>query len=263
MSCPKEPTMPDAPDREALKRKFLEERGYWSPYWEGLLKVSPGYFEAAMNLWSIPVKKGPLEPKVREFILIAVNASVTHMYEPALRVHIQNALRYGATEEELVEVLQLTSILGVHALSMGVPTLLDELYDLGKGDEIAEMLKDPERQEIKAEFIRLRGYWNDFWNGLLAIDPEFFRSYLQYSLAGQKGPLEPKVEEFIYIAIDAAATHLYEPGLRVHYRKALGYGATKEEIMQVLQLTSELGMQTSTMGLPILLDEIERARQAR
>lgn len=247
-------------DRQQLKQRFIAERGYWHPSWDGLLEVSPDYFEAALNLWSMPHKSGPLEPKVREFILIAVNSSVTHMHEPALRIHIQNAIRYGATDEELAEVLQLTSILGVHALSMGVPVLVDELDKLGKSGEIEELLRDPARQATKAEFIRLRGYWNDFWNGLLAIDHEFFKSYLQYSLAGQKGPLHPKIKEFIYIAIDAAATHLYEPGLRVHYQKAFACGATKEEIMQVLQITGEIGMQTSTMGMPVLIDELRRSR---
>ena len=148
--------------RKALKERFIAERGYWHPSWEGLLEASPDYFEAALNLWALPHLSGPLEPKVREFILMAVNSSVTHLYEPALRVHIQNARRLGATEEELIEVLQLTSILGVHALSMGVPVLVDELRLIDKAGEIEDLLADPERQATKAEFIRLRGYWNDF-----------------------------------------------------------------------------------------------------
>jgi alkylhydroperoxidase/carboxymuconolactone decarboxylase family protein YurZ len=60
---------------------------------------------------------------------------------------------------------------------------------------------------------------------------------------------------FIYIAIDAATTHLYEPGLRIHIRNALKHGATKEEILEVYELVSVLGMHTITMGLPALLQE--------
>ena len=115
-------------DRDALKARFVAERGYWDSSWEGLLEVSPGYFEAALDLWALPHKSGPLEPKVREFILIAVNSAVTHIHEPGLRIHIRNALNHGASEEELIEVLQLTSILGVHALSMGVPDDRKVLY---------------------------------------------------------------------------------------------------------------------------------------
>ena len=69
------------------------------------------------------------------------------------------------------------------------------------------------------------------------------------------------MKEFIYIAIDAATTHLYEPGLRIHIQNALKYGATVQEIMEVYQLISVLGMHTFTMGIPVLLDELEKAGQ--
>ncbi|MEC8109578.1 MAG: carboxymuconolactone decarboxylase family protein, partial [Pseudomonadota bacterium] len=84
---------------------------------------------------------------------------------------------------------------------------------------------------LKQEFIEKRGYWNEFWEGLLTLDPEFFTAYLKFSsIPWSPGVLEPKVKEFIYIAIDAATTHLYEPGLRIHIENAFKYGATKEEI---------------------------------
>jgi alkylhydroperoxidase/carboxymuconolactone decarboxylase family protein YurZ len=42
----------------------------------------------------------------------------------------------------------------------------------------------------------------------------------------QHGTLGAKVRELSYIAIDAATTHLFLPGLRTHFRNALGDGAT-------------------------------------
>lgn len=113
--------------------------------------------------------------------------------------------------------------------------------------------------QLKDDFIRVRGYWNDFWDGLLLLSPDFFETYLRLSsVPWSPGVLPPKVKEFIYIAIDAATTHLYEPGLRVHIQNALRHGATKEEIMEVYQLTSMLGMHTCTMGVPVLIDELEK-----
>jgi len=72
------------------------------------------------------------------------------------------------------------------------------------------------RQEaIKEEFIRVRGTWNDTWEGVLRLDPEFLKAYLDFSaVPWRSGPLEPKVKEFIYITIDANATHLYLPGVQ-------------------------------------------------
>jgi alkylhydroperoxidase/carboxymuconolactone decarboxylase family protein YurZ len=41
-------------------------------------------------------------------------------------VHIRNALRHGATVAEIMEVLELTSVLGIHTVTEGVPILLEE-----------------------------------------------------------------------------------------------------------------------------------------
>ncbi len=71
------------------------------------------------------------------------------------------------------------------------------------------------------------------------------------------------MRELIYIAIDSATTHLYEPGLRVHIQNALKYGATVHEIMEVYQLTSVLGIHTVTFGMPHLIDELKRAEEGK
>lgn len=45
---------------------------------------------------------------------------------------MKNALKYGATKEEIMEVLELTSVLGIHTLTLGVPILVEELKAAGK-----------------------------------------------------------------------------------------------------------------------------------
>ena len=39
------------------------------------------------------------------------------------------------------------------------------------------------------------------------------------------------------------------------------YGATKEEIIEVYQLVSVLGIHTCTLGIPVLVEELEKAGQ--
>jgi alkylhydroperoxidase/carboxymuconolactone decarboxylase family protein YurZ len=62
------------------------------------------------------------------------------------------------------------------------------------------------------------------------------------------------MREFIYIAFDTSATHLYRVGLKLHIENALGYGATPQEILEVMEIASVIGMQTVTTGAPILRD---------
>lgn len=70
--------------------------------------------------------------------------------------------------------------------------------------------------------------------------------------------LEPKVKEMVYVAFDAAATHLYVPGLKLHLRNAVRLGATTEELVEVLEIVSVIGIHAATVGVPILADELRR-----
>ena len=156
-----------------------------------------------------------------------------------------------------MEVIELTSTLGIHAANIGVPILVAELAE--RGEEI-----DPHAvgapAQIKADFEAKRGYWNEFWDDMLALDAEFFAAYTEFStVPWVHGTLEPKVKEFIYTAFDVAATHLYVKGLRQHIRNALGYGATREEVMEVIEIASVLGIHAANVGVPILVEELAAA----
>jgi alkylhydroperoxidase/carboxymuconolactone decarboxylase family protein YurZ len=243
--------------QRALREQFIETRGYWNALWDGILNLDPDYFEAYLNFSGVPWRKGVLEPKVKELIYVAIDASTTHLYLPGLRQHVGNAIRHGATKDEIMEVFELTSVLGIHTCTEGTPILIEELAAAGQDPRVDFT---PLQKELKENFQKERGYWADFWEGLLLLDPDFFQAYLNFSaVPWRNGVLEPKLKELIYTAIDAATTHLYLPGLRQHISNAIRYGATKDEIMEVFELTSVLGIHTCWEGVPVLLDELSRA----
>lgn len=99
----------------------------WNPLWNRLREWDPDFVEAYLAFRSAPRKRGPLSPITCELILIAINASTTHLYGPGVRRHIQNALRLGATRDQILEAIQLTTIVGIHACNLAVPILADEL----------------------------------------------------------------------------------------------------------------------------------------
>jgi alkylhydroperoxidase/carboxymuconolactone decarboxylase family protein YurZ len=218
----------------------------------GLAEVDPDFLELADRFTEHPWRNGALEPKVKALILLAVDAAATHRNADGVRDDIALALDHGATAQEIVEVLELTSTLGIHACNCGVPILLEELEAAGRPVDFGAPLS-ARQEEIKAEFTAKRGYWNDFWNGLLHLDAEFFAAYTAFSAnAWERGTLEPKVRELVYTAFDASATHMFEPGLRQHVRNAIAYGATKEEIMEVFELASGAGLGAFALGAPAL-----------
>jgi alkylhydroperoxidase/carboxymuconolactone decarboxylase family protein YurZ len=219
--------------------------------WQALREADPAFFEAFAELAAVPRRATALEPKVKELVCLAVNAAATHMYEPGIREHARRAVELGASKEELLEVLQLTSTLGIHASTVGVPLLLEAL-----GDREVPPL-DERRAALKADFEAKRGYWHEFWDGLLELDPDFFEAYVEFSsYPWTNGVLEPKIKELIYTAFDASATHMYVPGLRQHIENALAYGATPAEVMEVFELASTIGIHGYLVALPTVLEEL-------
>ena len=105
----------------------LRESGSWNPNWQPFYELDPQWTERFMGMALQPMLSGVLDAKTMEFLAIAVDASCTHMYGPGVRRHIKRALELGATQEEVTAVLQLTSILGIHTMSLGAPILQEEL----------------------------------------------------------------------------------------------------------------------------------------
>jgi alkylhydroperoxidase/carboxymuconolactone decarboxylase family protein YurZ len=60
------------------------------------------------------------------------------------------------------------------------------------------------------------------------------------------------MKELVYCAFDAASTHLYVPGLKLHMKNALGYGATPQEILEVLEIATLLSLHTVHVAAPII-----------
>jgi alkylhydroperoxidase/carboxymuconolactone decarboxylase family protein YurZ len=248
------------PRRQQLKDDFTRTRGYWSEIWDGVLDLSPEYFEAYSDLSSVPWKHGTLAPKIKEFVYIAIDAATTHLYNPGTRIHIANALRHGATKEEIMEVLMIASVLGIHTITDSVPILIDVLKAAGKDPKIKEKKLSAKQQALKDEFTKNRGYWAPLFDGVLHFSPEFFKAYTDLSSVPWKhGTLEPKVKELLYVAIDASTTHLYNAGTKLHMANAVRHGATAGEIMEVLMLTACLGVHTITESVPILIEEAKKA----
>jgi len=219
--------------------------------------MAPDYFETYLDMCAVPWRTRTLPPKVKEFIYIAINSSVTHLHEPALRAHIANALEYGATAAEIMEVFRLASVLGIHTMVYSLPELLKVLEDNGTPVDLDQLT--PKQQEIRDGYLAERGFWNPNWDGMLALSPDFTEGHIKMGDATRAaGPLEPKVKEFIWIAVDSSTTHLFMSGVRNHMTAALKFGATVEEIVEVLELTCDLGVQSVTFGASILAEEMAK-----
>lgn len=228
------------------------------PGWASLQRLHPVFAEACAGYAAVPWRNGPLPAKVKAFVALVACANATHLHSPGTQACLRLALQYGASREELAEVLALLSTVGIHAANVGVPVLLDVLEEEGLRQGARAL--DARQQALKDGFVHNRGYWHPSWEGLLEFDPDLFEAYLEFSsVPWRHGVLEPKVKEFMYCAFDAAATHLYVPGLKLHMRNALGYGASAEELMEVLGITSLIGIHGALEAAPLLEQALANA----
>jgi len=116
-------------------------------------------------------------------------------------------------------------------------------------------LADPDREKIKALFIAERGYWRPWTETALQESPSFVEQYAHYAgYPARTGPLTERMIELIYVGLDASSSHLFEPGLHTHMKRALEVGATASDIFDVLHLVAVQGIASVCKASDILAE---------
>jgi alkylhydroperoxidase/carboxymuconolactone decarboxylase family protein YurZ len=105
----------------------MKAMGQWNPAWDPFYELDPAWTEAFFATAAPAFAGGVLPRKDLELLMIAFDASYTHLYAPGTRRHIRGALEAGATVAEIMEVLKLCVVQGVQSCNMGVPILAEEL----------------------------------------------------------------------------------------------------------------------------------------
>ena len=104
----------------------LRAAGNWNPAWDSVAALDADYVEKFLAMGTHAMGNGALDPLTMEFIAIAVDASCTHLYAPGVRRHVRKALGLGATPRQVMTVLELVSVLGIHSVALGAPILVEE-----------------------------------------------------------------------------------------------------------------------------------------
>ncbi len=241
-----------------LKAEVIATRGYWHAFHQGLLDHSPAYLAAYLDFHEPPFHSGNLSRKMCEFVYIAVDAAVSHLFTPGMEMHFDVALRLGATPAELMEVVQLAMLAAYSPHTVGLPILADELQRAGLQPADARDLTATE-EAAKARFIAVTGFWPDGGDDLFRWAPAFAAGFMAYAeIPYRDGPLSRKHKELILIAVFATPVAPQPDAMRRHIRQALAHGATAEEIADILQLASAIAIHTCVAAVPALVSAIGR-----
>lgn len=238
-------------EKAALKQRIIDARGYWSPFHDGLMELSPTYLEGYLVYQDAPARAGNVSARMIEFIYIAVDASVTHLYTTGLARHIARALELGATKAEVLEVIQLTMLTSHFSHEIGLAALAEEMATRGIGGD-ARAAGEVVRR-TKEAFVAATGSWPQAADTMSEVAPHLVEPYLSYaSIPWKDGPLPAKDKALILLAVCVAPTTRHASGVRENIRKALDHGATPAEIADVIHLASAISIHTCTAAIPAI-----------
>jgi alkylhydroperoxidase/carboxymuconolactone decarboxylase family protein YurZ len=249
--------MPElTPEQKVLKDAYVRARGYWRPWTEGLLRLDPAFLEAYGKYAGYAAENGPLSPKMRELIYVALDGSATHLFRSGLALHLRLAFQEGASAREIIDVFRLATAQGLDGCNLGISILAEELASAGEDVDHPELTN--EQRVLRDAYVAQFGDWPDFCEQWLRYDPGYFAVLLDL-LADRhaSGGLDQRSRCLISIALNACFTALNQHGLRMQIKRALRLGIGQREIRQVLQMTAHLGVHACAVGVPVLMEALE------
>jgi hypothetical protein len=155
-----------------------------------------------------------------------------------------------------MEVIELTSTMGIHAAVVGVPILVEDSggrpadrphTDRAPGGDprsspkarVLEPVLGRHAHARRRVLRRLHAFSSVPWKRCARAEGQGVR--LHRFRRRRDAPLLPTCASI---------------------RNAIGYGATREEIMEVIEIASVIGIHAATVGVPILLEELRGAARA-
>lgn len=195
----------------------LQVKNY-AEYLAKLNDLAPDQTKAFNEFNDSVFKDGTLSTKEKEIIAVAVAHDTQCPY--CIEMHTKNAKKAGATLEELVEAVYVTSSIeagavvthSTHVHNVNVDDAPDSLYNRSNLDHLKELAKH---------------------------DRDGFKGYQGFSAAGtQEGKLSAKFKEIIAVAIGHSTQCPY--CIEVHTKNADEQGATSDELAEAISVTSAM-----------------------
>lgn len=185
----------------------------------------------------------PLAPLTSALISLGVAASVTSLDTDRVRYAIEGALGSGASIGQVQETVALVSGLGVHSLMVSLPMIADRAREDGT---LGDGPLDPARQALWDRYVGEDPYWASFetdvpgfLDAMLRLSPDQFTAFFTFcAVPWKSGTVRARDKELIALASDAAPTHRFLPGFKLHLRNALALGVGKRAILDTLDLAA-------------------------
>jgi alkylhydroperoxidase/carboxymuconolactone decarboxylase family protein YurZ len=226
--------------REKIKALFIAERGYWRPWTDVMLQVSPGFVEQYAHYAGYPARTGPLTERMVELIYVGLDSSSSHLFESGLHTHMKRALEVGATQNDIFDVLHLVAIQGMASVCQATD-ILAELSGTIESPAISKGLQTRIDQLGAAHALAL--------TSVARLDPGYAEVLLDFVEKGCPGAgLTPAECSLVQLALHACFTAFNPGAIRQIITTALSQGLTRAELLQAIQLGAHLAVHGTALG---------------
>jgi len=186
----------------------------------------------------------PLSVLDAALVTLAVSASVTALDRAPINAAIAQCFDGGASIGQVQEILALVSGLGVHTLMVSASAVLAAASKRGLID--AEGPLDADRQILWDRHVGDDPFWTGFsaelpgfLEAMLRLSPDIFIGFFEYcAIPWRSGTVRARTKELAALACDAAPSHRFRPGFRVHLKNAIALGISRRAIMQTLDIAA-------------------------
>ncbi|MET4578000.1 carboxymuconolactone decarboxylase family protein [Ottowia thiooxydans] len=228
-------------ERSRIKAFFTAERGYWRPWAETMLEVSPGFVEQYARYAGYPARTGPLSPRMVELIYVALDTSSSHLFASGLETHMRKALEVGATQSDIFDVLHLVAVQGAVSACQAA----DILAELAGTDELEEL-----DAHLKARIDQLGPEHALALQAVARMDSGYAAMLLDFIEHGRPvGGLEPGERSLVQLALHACFTAFNPHATRQMVVTGLSQGLSRAEMLQAIQLGAHLAVHGTALGV--------------
>lgn len=185
-----------------------------------------------------------LDQRDEALVTLATAVAVTALDRAAIEESVRQALDAGASLAQVQEVIALASGLGVHSLMVSSVFVLDEAARRGLVDARAPL--DSEQQQLWDKHVGNDPFWTGFseelpgfLEAMLRLSPDIFAGFFEYcAIPWRSGTVRARVKELAAMACDAAPSHRFRAGFRVHLKNAIKLGVGRTAIFQALDIAA-------------------------
>lgn len=95
---------------EEYRQRYMAMAGYMYPQFEYIAERDPEFAEAWYTMMKAWRREGPIPPKYKE-MMILLGSCMKHQ-DMAIRTHMKKAMQLGATEDELLNLMEIVLLSG-------------------------------------------------------------------------------------------------------------------------------------------------------